>query len=73
MPVVDDAVGGDQGAAAQLVAPVEDGLQSVGALGGKLAGQEEIVEDGEIGVDEGLQALALVAAVRPMRLARSNR
>lgn len=60
MPIVDDAIGGYEGTAAQLVALMENRLQSVSAFSRQLAGEEQIIEDDEIGVDDTLDGRALV-------------
>ena len=58
-PVLDHAVRGDNDGAAQLVAPVDDGLEQLGAHLGNAPGQKEIVQDEQIRVRVGAQNLGL--------------
>jgi len=57
-PVIQDAIGRDQRAAAQLVSLMQQGLKHVGRRKRQQPGQEQIIEHQQIRLDEGLHCRA---------------
>ncbi|GAB5097653.1 hypothetical protein YK56LOC_33690 [Caballeronia sp. HLA56] len=59
-PILDDAVGCDQNAAAMLVSLVNKGLQQLGRGIGDAFGEEQIIKHEEFGFNEGLEQTVLI-------------